>query len=56
VNVGLARNLLLETLATRANAEVQLADVVLAELGAELGNYSFAALVSSMTRRAGSRA
>jgi membrane protease subunit HflC len=37
----------LETLATRANAEVQLADVVLAELGAALGNYSFAALVSS---------
>jgi membrane protease subunit HflC len=37
----------LETLATRANAEVQLADVVLAELGAALGNYSFASLVSS---------
>ena len=37
----------LETVATRANAEVQLADVVLAELGAALGNYPFAALVSS---------
>jgi membrane protease subunit HflC len=37
----------LATLATRGNAEVQLADIVLAELGAALGNYSFAALVSS---------
>jgi membrane protease subunit HflC len=37
----------LETLATRANAEVQLADVVLAEIGVALGNYPFASLVAS---------
>ena len=37
----------LETLATRANAEIQLADVVLAEIGAALGNYPFASFVSS---------
>jgi membrane protease subunit HflC len=37
----------LATVATRANADVQLADIVLAELGSALGNYSFAALVSS---------
>lgn len=35
------------TLRTRANAEVQLADVVLAEIGAALGNYPFAAFVTS---------
>ncbi len=37
----------LETLATRANAEVQLADVVLAEIGAALGNYPFASFVAT---------
>jgi membrane protease subunit HflC len=37
----------LETLADRARAEVQLADVVLAEIGAALGNYPFASLVAS---------
>jgi membrane protease subunit HflC len=36
----------LETVRTRAGAEVQLADVVLAEVGAVLGNYSFASFVS----------
>ena len=36
-----------ETLRTRAAAEVQLADVVLAEIGAALGNYPFASFVSS---------
>ena len=36
-----------ETVRTRANAEVQLADVVLAEIGAALGNYPFASFVSS---------
>jgi membrane protease subunit HflC len=35
------------TLRTRANAEVQLADVVLAEIGAALGNYPFASFVSA---------
>jgi modulator of FtsH protease HflC len=37
----------LETMRTRAGAEVQLADVVLAEVGAVLGNYPFASLVSA---------
>ena len=37
----------LETVATRAGAEVQLADVVLAEVGAVLGNYPFASFVSA---------
>jgi membrane protease subunit HflC len=37
----------LETLGTRADAEVQLADVVLAEIGAVLGNYPFASFVSA---------
>jgi len=37
----------LETLATRADAEVRLADVVLAEIGAALGDYPFVALVAS---------
>jgi membrane protease subunit HflC len=37
----------LETVGTRADAEVQLADVVLAELGAVLGNYPFASFVSA---------
>jgi membrane protease subunit HflC len=36
-----------ETLGTRANAEVQLADVVVAEIGAALGNYPFASFVST---------
>jgi modulator of FtsH protease HflC len=35
-----------ETLGTRASAEVQLADVVVAEIGAALGNYPFASFVS----------
>lgn len=35
------------TLRTRANAEVQLADVVLAEIGAAMGNYPFASFVSA---------
>jgi membrane protease subunit HflC len=37
----------LATLATRANAEVQLADVVLGEIGAALGDYPFVSLVAS---------
>jgi membrane protease subunit HflC len=37
----------LETVRTRAGAEVQLADVVLAEVGAVLGNYPFASFVSA---------
>jgi modulator of FtsH protease HflC len=37
----------LETVATRVGAEVQLADVVLAEVGAVLGNYPFASFVSA---------
>jgi membrane protease subunit HflC len=37
----------LETVRTRAGAEVKLADVVLAEVGAALGNYPFAAFVSA---------
>jgi membrane protease subunit HflC len=37
----------LETVRTRAEAEVQLADVVLAEIGAVLGNYPFASFVSA---------
>jgi membrane protease subunit HflC len=36
-----------ETLGTRAAAEVQLADVVVAEIGAALGNYPFASFVSA---------
>jgi modulator of FtsH protease HflC len=37
----------LRTLRTRANAEERLADLILGELGAVLGRYPFAALVSS---------
>jgi membrane protease subunit HflC len=37
----------LETVRTRAGAEVQLADIVLAEVGAVLGNYPFASFVSA---------
>jgi modulator of FtsH protease HflC len=37
----------LETLRTRANAEERLADLILGEIGAVLGRYPFAALVSS---------
>ena len=37
----------LESVRTRANAEVQLADVVLAEIGAALGDYPFASFVSA---------
>ena len=37
----------LETLATRADAEVRLADVVLSEIGAALGDYPFVSLVST---------
>lgn len=37
----------LETVRTRAGAEVELADVVLADIGAALGNYPFAAFVSA---------
>jgi membrane protease subunit HflC len=37
----------LETVGTRAGAEVQLADVVLAEIGAAFGTYPFAAFVSA---------
>jgi membrane protease subunit HflC len=36
-----------ETLGTRAAGEVQLADVVVAEIGAALGNYPFASFVSA---------
>jgi membrane protease subunit HflC len=36
----------LETVGTPAGAEIQLADVVLAEIGAALGNYPFASFVS----------
>jgi membrane protease subunit HflC len=36
----------LETVRSRSSAEVQLADVVLAEVGAALGNYPFASFVS----------
>jgi membrane protease subunit HflC len=36
----------LETVRSRSRAEVQLADVVLAEVGAALGNYPFASFVS----------
>jgi modulator of FtsH protease HflC len=36
-----------ETLGTRAAAEIQLADVVVAEIGAALGNYPFASFVSA---------
>ncbi|HZA65696.1 MAG TPA: SPFH domain-containing protein [Geminicoccaceae bacterium] len=41
----------LETLGTRANAEERLADRILGEIGAVLGRYPFAALVSSDDRR-----
>lgn len=41
----------LETLGTRANAELRLADVVLAEIGAVLGRFAFASLVSSDEKR-----
>jgi membrane protease subunit HflC len=37
----------LETVRTRADAEVQLADVVLSELGVVLGNYPFASFISA---------
>jgi modulator of FtsH protease HflC len=37
----------LETVRIRTDAEVQLADVVLAEIGAALGNYPFASFVSA---------
>jgi modulator of FtsH protease HflC len=37
----------LETVRSRAEAEIQLADVVLAEIGAALGNYPFASFVSA---------
>jgi membrane protease subunit HflC len=37
----------LETVGTRADAEIQLGDAVLAELGAALGNYPFASFVSA---------
>jgi modulator of FtsH protease HflC len=37
----------LRTLRSRANAEERLADMILGEIGAALGRYSFAALVSS---------
>ncbi len=37
----------LETLATREGAEVRLADIVLAEIGAALGNYPFASFVAA---------
>jgi modulator of FtsH protease HflC len=39
----------LETVRNRSSAEVQLADVVLAEVGAALGNYPFASFVSVTT-------
>jgi len=41
----------LETVRTRAGAEVQLADIVLAEVGAVLGNYPFASFVSAAEGR-----
>jgi membrane protease subunit HflC len=37
----------LETVRTRTDADVQLADLVLAEIGAALGNYPFASFVSA---------
>lgn len=43
----------LATLATRADAEIQLADVVLAQIGAALGNYPFATFVSSADQPGG---
>ena len=39
--------LFLETLATRADAEVRLADLVLAEIGAVLGSHPFASFISA---------
>ncbi len=48
--------LFLATLATRANAEVRLADVVLAEIGAALGQHPFSSFISADGRESRFRA
>lgn len=48
--------LFLETLATRADAEVRLADIILAEIGAVLGRHPFASFISADGRESRFRA